>query len=248
MIIHTYKDIYKLNERENPLLITFPFAGGNTYSYRIFFEQIEPKFDILSIELPGRSLRLQEEVLTEMSDIILDIWNNWFLNLSLPKEFIFWGHSMGGILAYNIALLLKQTNKREPRQLLISGCKSPLSDLDGRIHKENSDVFWDKMAERGGIPDKILECPDIKNFVESYFRADIQALETYENSKISKINIPMTILYGNEDNTIHYEQLLQWKELNCNSTNFQEMTGNHFFIFDNVDDLVMLIHQFIYSD
>lgn len=242
MKINTMKDVFKINSSVNPLFITFPFAGGNAYSYRMINKQMPSNIDILSVELPGRGLRMEEELVPNMHDAINDIWKNWISHLQLDKKvFILWGHSMGGLLAYHITLLINQRMGLSPTRLIISGCSSPLVHKRGCIHAMASCDFWRHLSALGGVPQKIIQNEDIKTFAENYIRGDMKIYETYVDFTKEKIRSPTTIIYGKEDLIANRRNMLTWKNLNYCDTDTVEMAGGHFFIFSNAHELVNLI-------
>ncbi|RGR15254.1 thioesterase II family protein [Bacteroides ovatus] len=245
MKVNTKKEVFKINSSMNPLFITFPFAGGNTYSYRMINKEMPSNIDILSIELPGRGLRMEEELLSDMHEVINDIWKNWISHLQLEnKVFILWGHSMGGFLAYHITLLINQRMRLSPTRLIISGCCSPLAHKKGSIHKMASSDFWMHLSALGGVPQKIIQNEDMKIFAENYIREDMKIYETYVYSSKRKIRSPTTIIYGKEDLIANRRNVLTWNKLNYCDTDIVEMEGDHFFIFTNIHKLAKMVNNF----
>ena len=70
MIVHNYSEIKLLNASDKPLIIMFPFAGGNMYSFRNMWEDLSIMFDILCPELPGRGDLIELSPITDINLLI----------------------------------------------------------------------------------------------------------------------------------------------------------------------------------
>lgn len=237
-------DIERINGRKNPLLITFPFAGGNAHSYMPILRGISNDIDILNIELPGRGRRMGEDLLSSMSEIIYDIWQNWISLLFFDKPFVLWGHSMGGFIAYNISLLLCREKSLIPRRLIISGCPPPHSRDNQSIHMLDSDMLWDYLLSLGGVPPEIAECEDIRFHAERYIRSDIKSYETTKSDfmKTDCINTHLILIQGKDDLTLDFRQN-DWAHLNLGTTELVTMNGGHFCIFEDVQKMREILER-----
>ena len=95
--------------RNSKKIFFFPFAGGSASYYFKFadFFNLE-NIETIAIQLPGRENRYFEEKLYSIDDMALSIFEE--LSDHLTEEYYFFGHSMGGILIYEVLKLLKSKN------------------------------------------------------------------------------------------------------------------------------------------
>jgi surfactin synthase thioesterase subunit len=56
-------------------LFCLPFAGGNKYSYRGYGERAPSFLNIVTLEYPGRGARLKEPLLSNIKDLVNDMYS-----------------------------------------------------------------------------------------------------------------------------------------------------------------------------
>ena len=85
---------------ERPTLFCFPFAGGGASAYNSWIQKMQGKITVCPIQLPGREERIMEKPYSNMVDMLDEleesIWE------SIKGSYAFWGHSMGGKIAYEL--------------------------------------------------------------------------------------------------------------------------------------------------
>ena len=87
-------------------LLCFPYAGGSAATYMQWAEQLDADIELAVIQLPGRGIRLVEAAYSTMEEIVDAITNA--MNLLQDKPFVFFGHSMGARVAYEVCLVLEK--------------------------------------------------------------------------------------------------------------------------------------------
>jgi surfactin synthase thioesterase subunit len=91
------------------------------------------------------------------------------------------------------------------------------------------------VKELGGIPEDIDE--ELLNFFEPIIRADFQAIETYQHEERKPIDVPITVSIGKNEN-VTLELAQTWDKETINDVKVFEYPGNHFFIFENAEDII----------
>jgi surfactin synthase thioesterase subunit len=84
-------------------LFCLPYAGGNKYSYREFKAKAPSFLNLVTLEYPGRGARMGEPLSTDISQIVNGLYDQ-IGNLLDKEEYAFYGHSMGGLVAYLLTL------------------------------------------------------------------------------------------------------------------------------------------------
>jgi len=97
---------HKLNSRAVLRLFCFPYGGGAARAYRPWTQILPPEIDVCAIQLPGRGNRLCEPLLPKMS-LAVELVGKEIVSL-LDRPYAFFGHSMGAILAFEVARLLRR--------------------------------------------------------------------------------------------------------------------------------------------
>ena len=97
---------------ERPTLFCFPFAGGGASAYNSWIQKMQGKITVCPIQLPGREERIMEKPYSNMVDMLDELEENIWE--SIKGSYAFWGHSMGGKIAYEL--------EREEKQLNVFWC------------------------------------------------------------------------------------------------------------------------------
>ena len=106
-----------------PRLFCFPHAGGSAAYYFPFSRELAPGVDVLAVQYPGRQDRRHEPLIDsipELADRVAEI-----LAGLAASPFAFFGHSMGAIVAFEVALRLRDYSGVSPTRLFVSGRRAP---------------------------------------------------------------------------------------------------------------------------
>jgi medium-chain acyl-[acyl-carrier-protein] hydrolase len=113
-------------------LITFHWVGGNGFAYRPWKKELLGNIEIYSMMLPGRLSRRKEEFVETVDEVVSRLLlsmqalglTGGKTGLDQPPT-VFFGHSYGGIIAYELALQLQQQDLLRVAHLVISSTNSP---------------------------------------------------------------------------------------------------------------------------
>jgi pimeloyl-ACP methyl ester carboxylesterase len=96
---------------EEPRLRLFCFhhAGGGASIFSGWPSVLGRLADVLPVQLPGRERRIREPRITDRAILVDELEHH--LGPYLRRPYVFYGHSMGGLIAYDLA-----------QQLLAPGC------------------------------------------------------------------------------------------------------------------------------
>ena len=87
-------------------LFCFPFAGGGASAYNSWVQKMKDKVTVCPIQLPGREERIMEKPYNNMTDMLDELEETIWKYIRGP--YAFWGHSMGGKIAYELEILENQ--------------------------------------------------------------------------------------------------------------------------------------------
>jgi medium-chain acyl-[acyl-carrier-protein] hydrolase len=107
------------NKQVDLKMFCFPHAGGSALIFRQWAELLPPTVQVISVELPGRGSRLREPsflslpaLVNELEEVILPL---------LDKPFVFFGHSMGAVIAFELTRALRRRHGLVPQALFVAG-------------------------------------------------------------------------------------------------------------------------------
>jgi medium-chain acyl-[acyl-carrier-protein] hydrolase len=104
-------------------LFCFPFAGGSAQAFREWRDHLPQSIELCAVQLPGREMRQRETPIASADDIVEAL-----LPALLPlmdRPFILFGHSMGAVIAFELARGLQQEGRPTPECLIVSGRVAP---------------------------------------------------------------------------------------------------------------------------
>lgn len=144
-------------------LIAIPFAGGNKYSYERFLHFLPPNMTLHSVEFPGRGDRLDEENLSDIRALALDVLEQIKQDVQ-NCEYIIYGHSMGALVGYELVKEILKRKYRTPSVLFFTGRAAPSVPEELRRSTYPKELFWHEVSKYGGIPDEILSSGELLDF------------------------------------------------------------------------------------
>lgn len=223
-------------------IFCFPYAGGGVATYLTWIDLL-PDVEIAIVQLPGRGNRLIDPPYQTMESMVRDLFTA--LSGFQDKPFIFFGHSMGARVAYELTLMLYRANAKLPNHFIASGSSAPFIPRKKEIlHLLPDSEFIEKIGALNGTPKEILENKEIMQLILPMLRADFKIIETYCNK--SKIVLPTTVsvLAGTED-LDEPDDTNGWLELFKYNTGIIWIQGDHFFIEKNLTDTMEAVNRII---
>lgn len=219
----------KLNINAKLRLFCFPYAGGGASTFRSWSEKITSDVEICPIELPGHERRIAEQPFNQLKPLVNELAHA--LLPYLNKPFAFFGHSMGGLVSFELAHLLYKNYDLSPRHIFISGRHAPqIPDSKLPIHHLNKSEFINEIAKLNGTPKAVLENVELMDLLVPVLRADFAAIENYVYTPKPRLNCPITALGGLQDLQVSYEDLQAWREQTNTNFSIKMFQGKHFFI------------------
>lgn len=227
-------------------LFLLHFAGGNIYSFNFLKRFINPAFEFISLELPGRGMRHQEKLLRVKKDTITDLVNQ-VKKLRNGNPYIIFGHSMGATLGLSVANEMEKIGDL-PNALIVSGNAGPglpKEDKPKRYSLEDNE-FKEALKKLGGVPQELLENDELFNFFSPIMRADFEALEKDDFlERDIKLKTPIYALMGSEEKTC--DKIENWQNFTTGNFQCKVLPGNHFYIYDHPTELAGIITNFSHS-
>ncbi|GDY28388.1 hypothetical protein GTS_00210 [Gandjariella thermophila] len=188
---------------------------------------------------PGRERRLDEQPLTAigaMVDRLVPVLARW-----LDRPPVFFGHSMGALLAFETAGALAARGKVPPRLLVLSGRRPPdRPDDQPPIHDLPTEEFVAGLLKLGGTPREVVEHPELLDLLLPVLRADVRAVETYHYRPRPPLACPIVAFGGTDDERASVAELAGWERHTSGGCRVRAFSGGHFFAYEHPDVLPAL--------
>jgi medium-chain acyl-[acyl-carrier-protein] hydrolase len=234
------------NPQANLRLFCFPYAGGGTWSFRDWSDNLPQTIEVCSIELPGRGTQMKSSPFTQLQPLVGAIADA--IHLYLDKPFAFFGHSMGGLVSFEVARLLRKNYGIVPVHLLTSGRRAPqLKPTKPPIHNLPKPDFIKELKALNGTPSEVLNDQELMDLMLPILRADFAVLETYNYTEEQPFSCPISVFGGLQDPEVSHEELEAWREQTSSKFSLHMFEGDHFFIHSTQQMLLKLVSQQLFN-
>jgi medium-chain acyl-[acyl-carrier-protein] hydrolase len=149
----------------------------------------------------------------------------------LDFPYALFGHSLGGLVVFELARLFRRREEPMPVHLFISGHLPPQIPRSApQIHDLPEAEFLQELPRYTGTSNSILENPEVLQLAMPALRADFSLLETYQYSSGHPLPCPISAFGGAQDSTVNPHQLSGWQDETNSYFRLEMFAGDHFFV------------------
>lgn len=208
-------------------LVVFPHAGGDPQTFRSWQKALGSSVHVAVVALPGRGARRAEPSLDEFDAVVEALGTH--LGDLRSRPYAFFGHSLGALVAFELARLWSQDGGRRPMHLFASSRPAPQIPASYLREAPTNDELQADIASFGGTPDRLLVDEDMMRIILAPFRADLTALATYRYREAPALTCPLTVLRGREDAALREPDAEAWAYQTRSRFTLHNFEGGHFF-------------------
>lgn len=233
------------NPRAEYRLFAFSPAGYGASFYRLWPGLMPDWIEFCSVQIPGRENRLGDRPIAEMNALIEKLISE--LTIVFDRPMLFFGHSMGAWVAFELAGHLPEGVRKQLKGLFLSGRRAPHSpERFPPLHPLPDAEFLAELQRRyGGIPDVILNDPELLAIFLPALRADITLLETYRSPERPAFDIPMMVYAGREDAMTLPDELAAWRRYTQREFDCVTFPGGHFYLQERLPELLAHLNGYL---
>jgi medium-chain acyl-[acyl-carrier-protein] hydrolase len=222
-------------------LFCFPYAGGGVTSFRTWPDYLPHNVELQALEMPGREAQLRLPSFVRAEPLVRATADA--IKGHLDRPFAFFGHSMGALVSFELARLLRRENEPEPRALFVSGRRAPQLPPEPRTYDLPKDEFIQELRDIGGTPEEVLSHPELLNLLLPTLRADFELCQTYSYHDEPPLNCQFTAFGGLSDEYVPRDELDQWREQTTGQFQLRMFPGDHFFLHDSQALLLQMLSR-----
>jgi surfactin synthase thioesterase subunit len=208
-------------------LMCFPHAGGSASFFASLADALAPDVTVLAAQYPGRQDRVTEPCLDAIGPLADLMYR---ATRAVAQPLVLFGHSMGAIVAFEVARRLELRGGPRPVRLIVSARGGPGRIWNGRPRWNNDDALLDEMRSLGGTDVGVLDDPDLTELVLPVMRADVKAHEEYRPVPGATVSVPITAFLGEEDPTTSVEDAREWDQHTHSGFDLRLFPGGHFYL------------------
>lgn len=223
-----------------PQLYCLPHAGAGASTYRQW-PNLLPGVDVVPVQLAGRESRFTEPPSTSARRIVEQLAP--LLARRAQRPFALFGHSMGALLAYELAHALHALGN-SPGHLFVSGYSSPRLPRPTQhapVHAMSDPDVVAHLTSLDGTAAEVLEHPELLEMLLPVVKADFAVCETYQHPDRPPLDLPVTVLGGLDDAGADRAGLLAWEELTTGDLAVHQFPGGHFYLHDQLEHVLHII-------
>lgn len=211
-------------------LFCFPHSGAAANVFRLWGNLLPASVELCPVQPPGRSTRMAEPTIQSAPALVLAAVAG--LYPELDKPFAFYGHSLGGLIAFEVARELRRRGGPSPVHLFISARVAPQLPLTlSPVHDLPQREFVQQIQERyNSIHPQLAGDPEVLALVLPTLRADLKVHETYEYRPEAPLACPISAFGAEQDTTVSKAQLEGWRDQTATEFSLQMFPGGHLFI------------------
>jgi surfactin synthase thioesterase subunit len=198
---------------DKPLtLLCLPPSGGSAREYQRWQGALGEGYRVVPVDLPGRGRRAQQRDATTFDEVTRMLLSE----IPAHGSYALVGHSLGGLIAYELARRALAESLPLPEFVTIAACRPPHLTLN----------------KAGLLSCAMRDSPFARMFLPA-LRADLGLLATYRHP-IADLVLPveLKIWFGSEDRAVPRLIAEDWglyTSVGCRTTVFP---GGHFFVRD----------------
>lgn len=223
-------------------LFCFPYSGASASFYLRWGSKFRQEIKIQPVEYPGRGTRFGEKFSDSMDELVESIMP--VIENNFSEHMIFFGHSLGGLVAYEATLKLRSAGYTLPSHLFLSGITPPhLKYGEQLLHRLPDTIFLKEVGKFGGMSKEILDNQEILNMYLPVIRADYRIYELYQSHESDPLSIDISIFSGREDELASGKDMLEWQQYTNRKFNVRHLDGDHFFVHKQLDCIIAEIEE-----
>lgn len=196
----------------------------------------------MAVQLPGRAERMFEPAASRMAPLIETLADR--LEPVPGQRFAYFGHSLGALLAYELAREQQRRGQRTPEHLFLSGCDAPAHRQASRcLHDLDDEALIEVLHDYDGTPPEILANRELLDLLLPTVRADFALWDRHVHRGGDPLECPITVLAGNRDHCPGTPAIDGWAQETTARCDIHWFEGGHFFIHPHRDPVIDCIRR-----
>jgi surfactin synthase thioesterase subunit len=229
----------------------FPHAGGSPRSFLDWQEDLLDDAEIVAICRPGREHRAAEPAPT-----IGEYIDGAAAAISAAartdhRPVYLFGHSLGALVAFEVARKLARDGETIPHHFVASGCAAPTLLPSARV-KDIARLSGREFAEAvgffGGLSAEVTADDEMRELLLPGVIADFRMAVGYRYIRGTLLDIPGTIVIGRDDPHVREEAAGPWADEFVEPVYRHWVSGGHFYFDDRPETIIEILAQVVRAD
>ncbi|MET8007488.1 thioesterase II family protein [Nonomuraea glycinis] len=220
-------------------LYCLPHAGGAASAFRQWQRKL-PGVAVQPVQLPGRESRHRQPPYRLMEPLVSDLADAVLADVALSAaghRYALYGHSLGGLVAFELVREVRRRGGPEPVHLFVSGSDAPhITYEDGPpVSGMTRGEVVGLLRKLGGTPEWLLADQGALEMILPAVQADFTVKETYRYTPEPPLAVPISVLPSGSDPRVAPEKVAAWREQTAREFALHPFDGGHFAVFEQAD-------------
>jgi len=227
--------------KPEPRLYIFPHAGGSADFYVPFARAFTGGTKCVAVQYPGKRAGKDLSQYTSIPELA-DRLTAMLKPADTPaRQLAFFGHSMGALLAFELALRFEQFGN-PIAELFVSACAAP-GRMRRRTELQGSDrELLSLVGDVTGANPEFLNDEQFAATLLPTLRG-LKAVATYDCPPEATVSCPIHALMADNDELATAELMGPWKQRTTSGFDLSVFPGDHFYINANLPQLAHLVEE-----
>ena len=229
----------RITPRAKMQLICFHDAGGNASLFSNWEDHLPEDMDLKLFEMPGRGQKLHQRPYQQVQQFTDDLVPKIQSMGDIP--FALFGHSMGGLLAFELTKALRKNGGPLPVKLFVSSTPQlasyDRSRVDHNMTVERMVELYPHLSQEQ-VPDE-----ELRSMLIEMMRKDLGVLSNYRYRQESPLEVPIVGIYGSEDPGADHSSMSKWQMETSVGCTIIQRDGGHHYIHQDHDFVLDLVQK-----
>lgn len=226
-------------------LFCLPYSGASAMVYARWRRALPEWLQVCPLELPGRGMRMDEPLQRDIKALAAQLADEIGRDLGgLNAPYALFGHSLGGLLAFELAHALKARNLPAPLALFASGTAGPARrDVSEYAIEKTDEQLIARLRELQGTTEEALANPELMQLMLPILRADFLLCGSFTYGERAPLGMPIHVFGGKQD-SVRADQLLDWQLDAASGFSLDMFDGHHFFLVQHESAVLRCLRRY----
>lgn len=231
-----------MNSPTSLKLFCLPYSGASAMFYSPWRRKLPEWLMVRPLELPGRGMRMDEPLQTDIAALAARLADEIADELDTP--YALFGHSLGGLLAFELVHALRARDLPAPLALFVSATAGPVRRDVSDYAVEKSDAqLLDRLRELQGTSESVLANTELMQLMLPILRADFLLCGSFVYGEREPLDMPIHVFGGKQD-SVSVEELLDWQEETLTGFSLDMFEGHHFYLVEQQASLLRQLRRY----
>ncbi|MCF6525326.1 thioesterase II family protein [Streptomyces sp. JJ36] len=221
------------HERPRYRLVCFHHAGAGAGAYTSWMREAPEDVEMLALRLPGRESRLDEAAYDDPAAALDDVLEILAPLAADEVPLALYGHSMGGVLAYEAYTALAAQGLPDPLFLATGATPAPHRHAvrPSRLPTGHGrQDLLDLLHRYEGTRPEVFDHPELLEIVLGVLEADLTLLDSYRPALPPEpVRCPVLAFSGTGDTMVDAGDIEAWRECAAGPFVHRTFDSGHFF-------------------